>query len=111
MDENKRILNDEELEKVNGGSHLSSDEVKNLHADQKLIMEDDLGVDIAEVTYLNTYDNPGPLSFLRCKVRIDKLYFKDSKGTLKLSFGGEPTVHEGQELYVPRWYLDFPERA
>lgn len=98
--EEKKALNEAELEKVSGGSHLSSDEVKGLSAGMHLIMESNLGNDLAEVEYLGEWRDG---FMLECNVKILKIL-----SSLAASYN---EMKVGDVMWVSRWNLDFPERA
>ena len=108
MNEENKIpeLKDEELEKVSGGSHLSSDETKALQYGDILIIENDLGINLGYCTYLGEYSDPGFGHLLQIKVEINKIY--NASGTAKL---GAVTLHEGDKTWLSRWDVDFPNRA
>lgn len=104
MEHEIRELNDVDLEKVSGGSHLSSDEVKSLKAGQKLVIEDclfDLDVGLGEFT--GNWRDPGTLSMLEVEVKVLEVY-------TEFRVSGK-IVQVGDVIYVTRWVVDFPERA
>lgn len=101
-----QAISDDELNHVVGGSHLSSDEAKALTPGQRLIVEDDLGNDLAEAIAWGGYVDPGSFYMLRPYVQIVKAYSKDNCFTLD----GE-TYYEGQVYCISRYNLDYYERA
>ena len=112
MDE-ERIISEDKLEAVTGGSHLSSNETKSLIPGQQLILENNFGTDIALVSYEGELRDPGMTDMLQAKVRVIQIY---DKGILKhgdtfSSWAGERALEVGDVIYVSRYYLDFPERA
>lgn len=102
----KELLNDEKLEKVTGGSHLSSGEVKGLQKGQILTIENELGKNMASCEYLGEWRDPGPTSMLEVHVKVLYLYTYDQTW-LNDDHGVEP----GNEIWISRWLLDFPDRA
>lgn len=103
-DNNK--LNDEDLKKVDGGTHLSSDEVKSLVKGQILIYEDDNGWDQAKVEYLGEWRDPGIFGMLEIKVRFLEVFHGEY-----IDLGYHEYIHVGDEMWISRWFFDFPERA
>ena len=99
-----RELTDIEMDKVNGGSHLSSDEVKSLVPGQILIIEDCMfDLDIAKARYTGNWRDPGTFSMLEVEVEILEVYeeFRTHGQIAKV----------GDVVWISRWCADFPERA
>ena len=113
MDKDKKEIREEDLEAVNGGTHLTSDEIKNLQLDQQLILENNFGGDIALVAYEGELRDPGALSMMQAKVRIVKIYDRGvyKNGDTFSSWVGERPLEVGDVIWASRYYLDFPEKA
>lgn len=103
----KELLNDEQLEGVNGGSHLSSSEVKGLKKGQILTIENDVGENMAACEYLGEYRDPGFGSMLELHVKVLYLYTYHQKW---FTYGHDDIV-PGYTTWISRWFLDFPDRA
>ena len=93
-------IREDELSEVNGG--LSADDVKSLKPGETLILENDLGENIAVVVYEGEWINKGTFYMLQAKVRVIELLS---------SYVGERALEVGDVIYVRRCYLDYPERA
>ena len=115
-----KILNEQELEKVNGGSHLDSDEVKELRAGAKLVIEDEWGKDIGTCIYTgNTRDGKNFYNMTRLYVTLTEIYDEwiikcliyeeDNLDDHDLARLPNPEV--GDIVAISRYNLDFPERA
>ena len=110
----KNELNEQQLEKVNGGTHLSSGEVKAMVPGRSLVWENIFGKDLAEVEFIS-YTDPGPFKLLECEVKITKIY--SSEGYIEMSGQDEAgrTVFTryrvGDICKLPRDLLDLSERA
>lgn len=104
--EGKKTLKDEELDNVSGGSHLSRAEVDGLVKGQILIYEDFQGVDMAKVEYLGETRDPGVIFMIECKVRILEIFHGEA-----IDLGYHEYLRVGDEVFLSRLYLDFPERA
>ena len=78
MDE-ERIISEDKLDAVTGGSHLSSNETKSLIPGQQLILENNFGTDIALVSYEGELRDPGMTDMLQSKVRVIQIYDKGIK--------------------------------
>ena len=107
MADHVQALNDDELEKVVGGNHLSSNEVKSLSAGQMLMIEDDFGNNLAEAEYTGSYEDPGAIYMLRCWVRVTRVY----SPTRTFSVSDRTNVKEGDYVSISRYNLDFIDRA
>ena len=107
MADNVQALNDAELEKVVGGNHLSSDEVKSLAAGQMLMIEDDFGNNLAEAEYTGDYYDPGSVFMLRCLVRVTRVY----SPTRTFSVSDRTNIKEGDMIDISRYNLDYIWRA
>ena len=94
----KKVINNEDLSKVNGGTHLSEEEVKNLANGTILIVEGVFGENLAKVEYLGEWNDPG-VFFLMLHVKYLEIYDDDNEHKI------------GDEVWLPRYLLDFPYRA
>lgn len=111
---NEKIeIREEELNAVNGGYHLSSNEVKALKPGQRLMLENNFGQNIALVSYEGELRNPGTFSMLQAKVRIIEVYDRGVRkhGDSFSSYIGEKNLEVGDVIYASRYYLDFLDRA
>ena len=107
MADNVQALNEAELEKVVGGSHLSSDEVESLSIGEKLMIEDDFGTNLAEAEYYGGYFDPGFGCMLRCWVKVTRVY----SPSRTFSVSDRENIKEGDVVDIARYYLDFINRA
>ena len=104
MSDQIREISDLEMENVNGGSHLSSDDVKNLVPGTELMVEDCMfDTDLAKGIYTGNWRDPGSTSMLEVEVEITEIYHAFS------SHGINAEV--GKKLFISRWCVDFYERA
>ena len=120
MEKDKKILNEQELGKVNGGSHLDSDEVEALKAGTRLIIEDKWGKDVGACIYNgNTRDGANFYNMTRLYVQLTEIY---DEWIIKCLIYEEDNLDEhdlarlpnpkvGDIVTISRWNLDFPERA
>ena len=106
-------IREENLEDVTGGNYLSADEVKEMEFGRRLMIEGNFGNDIALVSYLGDWRDPGAGSMIQAHVRIIEIYDRGvyKHGDTFSSWVGERFLAVGDELYVSRYYLDFAERA
>ena len=109
-------IREDELSEVNGGYHLTADDVKSLKPGETLILENALGENIAVVVYEGEWRDPGTFSMLQAKVRITKVFDSNGLKSIWDAFSnykgkGDKPLVVGDVIYVSRFYLDFPERA
>ena len=63
---------------VNSGSHLGSKEVQDMKVGKILVIEDDIGQDLAKCVYMGEYINPGYFSMLKCTVKLTEVYHENT---------------------------------
>ena len=100
-------LNDRELEKTEGGSHLEMEELEALEYGEILIHEDAFGRDLAKVKYLGEYRDPGFLKYMEVKVEILEIFNDD--GYLRETTYGYMRV--GDIVWISRGDLNLVSKA